>query len=101
MIGEVFEVSPVMVFPYSKWRSLAALGLDSYVYDFGKNRVALAHGVGSFFNHSLAPNAVYEMDFRARERSYRALVTIGRGEEIFVNYNGDPSDTSPWRFGPK
>jgi uncharacterized protein len=90
--GEVIETCPVLVLP------AAALGegpggLWAYGFDWSRGTVALALGFGSLYNHSFEPNARYD-DMRLRAKRFTALRDIAEGEEITVNYNGEPSDRS-------
>ena len=54
-------------------------------------------GYGSLYNHSYRPNARYD-DEEGRIMVFTALRDIGRGEEITVNYNGEPGDETPVGF---
>lgn len=93
--GEVIERAPVLVLPLSDvmrgpddWT-----GLGNYCFEWGKDRVALALGFGSLYNHSFQPNARYDDESRrARIKVFSALRDITLGEEITINYNGDPED---------
>ena len=49
----------------------------------------LALGFGSLYNHSYRPNARYD-DVGPQAKSFTALRDIAPGEEITVNYNGEP-----------
>ncbi len=90
--GEVIERVPVIVLQaeevgeYPKER-----GLGAYVFEWGRGTVALALGYGSLYNHSYEPNARYNFPGR-RTMHFVALRKIASGEEITVNYNGEPSD---------
>lgn len=64
-----------------------------YDYYFGwRGGSALALGKGSLYNHSYGPNAFYKKDFNKMKIIFIALKSIREGEEIFVNYNGNPSN---------
>jgi hypothetical protein len=92
--GEVFETCPVLIIPAGSLGT-DATGLGSYVFEWGKDRLALAMGYGSLYNHSYRPNARYD-DVR-QGKAFSALRNIETGEEITVNYNGDPGDnTEVW-----
>jgi SET domain-containing protein len=60
---------------------------------FLRNRqtAGIALGYGSLYNHSYRPNAYYE-ECGSATMQFRALRKINPGEEITVNYNGDPED---------
>src|SRR4051794_605546 len=53
--------------------------------------VSIALGYGSLYNHSFAPNAVYE-EAGSKTMIFRALRPIDKDEEITINYNGSPED---------
>jgi len=96
--GEVIERVPVLVLPShevkeaGKWSGLAA-----YCFDWGKGTLALALGYGSLYNHSYQPNARYD-DEGGQIKVFTAIQDIAPGEEITVNYNGEPADDSPIGF---
>lgn len=96
--GAVIERVPVLVLPFddiknrTDWTDLAG-----YCFLWGEGTVALALGYGSLYNHSFRPNARYD-DVPPRSKVFRALRAIEAGEEITVNYNGDPADLSPLDF---
>lgn len=96
--GEVFERAHVIVIPAEQAVHLDATVLEHYVYDWPEGRVAVALGHGSLFNHSFRPNARYRRDLDAHELIFEALTNIAPGEEITVNYNGDPADRTPLWF---
>ena len=52
-------------------------------------------GVTLIYNHSYPPNADWKQNFKTRCMVYRAICPIKKGEEITVNYNGEPDDGSP------
>ena len=57
----------------------------------------LALGYGSLYNHSYRPNARY-VDLSERTKLFTAIRDIAAGEEITVNYNGEPEDQTPVGF---
>jgi SET domain-containing protein len=59
--------------------------------------VAVALGYGSLYNHSYTPNARYD-DESPQIKIFTAIREIAAGEEITINYNGEPSDESPVWF---
>jgi uncharacterized protein len=96
--GEVIETCPVLVVPTVEVRSGTAwTRLGEYCFEWGRGTVALALGFGSLYNHSYEPNARYE-DIGGRTKLFVALRDIAAGEEITVNYNGEPKDRSPVWF---
>ena len=88
--GEMIERLPVIVLTLDEYaRGLDRTALKNYCFAWGKDRVALALGYGSLYNHSYRPNARYEDD-GPTTKSFIALRTIAEGEEITINYNGKP-----------
>ncbi|RZT24234.1 SET domain-containing protein [Fictibacillus sp. BK138] len=98
--GEMIHQAPVIVCPGDQYRKLKNTVLRNYYFNWGKNydHVAIALGYGSLFNHSYSPNAMFENNLKEETVDFVALKTIKAGEEIFVNYNGDPDDKGPLWF---
>jgi SET domain-containing protein len=100
-VGDVIEVVPVLV--VEDGDILDQTPLANYVYKWptSETAVAVAFGYGSIYNHSYAPNARYDK-FASGESAgtirYTAIKPIAVGEEIIINYNGDPADQSPMWF---
>jgi SET domain-containing protein len=49
-------------------------------------------------NHSFEPNVVYQKDPVRMVIRFRAIRAVVKGEELLINYNGDPDDKTPVRF---
>ena len=64
--------------------------LADYVFNWKKDKMALALGYGSLYNHSFKPNAQYFVE-NQDTMSYMALRDIEAGEEVTINYNSEPS----------
>ncbi|AGA28817.1 SET domain-containing protein [Singulisphaera acidiphila] len=96
--GEVIERVPVLVVPIDELKQGSAwTSLGHYCFLWSKDTVALALGYGSLYNHSFRPNARYD-DRGQRTKVFTSLRDIEPGEEITVNYNGDPDDDSAVGF---
>jgi SET domain-containing protein len=96
--GELIERVPVLVLPLDEIKNGDEwTGLAGYCFLWGEGTVALALGYGSLYNHSFDPNARYD-DESPRAKSYSAIRDIAAGEEITINYNGEPTDRSPVGF---
>jgi SET domain-containing protein len=92
--GEVIETCPVLVLPAEQvGDDPARHALAAYTFEWGRGTVALALGYGSLYNHSYQPNAQYQ-DIGGRTKRFVAMRDIAAGEEITVNYNGDPGNRS-------
>ncbi len=89
--GELIEICETLQTQYES-------DLDPWMFDSGDEITGLiALGNGSMFNHSYEPNAYYEI--AEDDRIYFwALKAIQSGQEIFINYNGDPEDQTEWDF---
>lgn len=96
--GETFETVPVLVFDSEDvfGRTHGSV-LEHYVFGWDGGKVALPLGYGCLYNHSYEPSAVYEQA-GAKLMRYVALRPIKQGEEITINYNGNPDDRSPLAF---
>jgi len=98
--GERVERAPVIVIPADEWPQVAASGLYHYCFAFGPEDkdAALCLGHGSLFNHDWQPNAVYRKRPEHAAIDFLARRAITPGEEITINYNGDPDDRTPLWF---
>ncbi len=98
--GELIERCPVIVLSAQEREVVDGLALGSYYYDWGPRRAegALVLGYGSLYNHSYTPNAVYQRRGEDREMEFIALCDIAKGDEITINYNGDPHRRDPLDF---
>lgn len=98
--GEIIEKCPVLLIPGSQLDHIYETVLGDYVYPWVEKDEAaiLPMGLGSFYNHSYAPNADWIQDMEELTQCFVALRDIEMGEEITVNYNGPPDDPSPMWF---
>lgn len=99
--GELIEQCPIVALPDAKDRDrLRKTGLVNYYFLWGDRRdhAAICLGWGSVYNHSFEPNAKYEKVLEDGRMDFTALRAIEPGEEIFVNYNGDPTNNTPLRI---
>ncbi|MDZ4231047.1 MAG: SET domain-containing protein [Dehalococcoidales bacterium] len=98
--GELIETCHVILCPEQDTEHINRTFLYNYYFNWGpeRNRVAVALGFGSLYNHSYHPNARYEKDLARNLVNFRCLKPITRGEEITVNYNENPSDKRPVWF---
>lgn len=91
--GEIIESCPVInITPKERKRAEKTI-FSYYIYPWRSTRSGcLVLGYGSIYNHSFDPNADWKQNFKANTMVYRALRPIKNGEEITVNYNGEPDD---------
>lgn len=95
-VGEIIESAPVLTFSPKERKSLEKTLLNYYIYPWRSTRGAsLVLGYGSIYNHSFSPNADWKQNFKTESMVYRAVKPIKKGEEITVNYNGEPDDNTP------
>ena len=91
--GELIESCPVLTFSPKERKHLEKTLMNYYIYPWRSTRGAsLALGYGSIYNHSYTPNADWKQNFSKMAMEYRALKDIKNGEQITVNYNGEPDD---------
>lgn len=97
--GSVIEVCPVIAMPVRDRAFLDETDLYDYYFIWGENdnQCAIVLGYGSLYNHAYEPNAQYAADYDGDTLNFYALQDIAAGEEITVNYNGDPREhTALW-----
>jgi len=95
--GELIEEAHVIVIPITEWKLMRKSILSNYVFRWGEDK-ALALGYGSLYNHSYTPNARYITNLENQSIDFYAREDMQAGEEITVNYHGDPTDKSPLWF---
>ena len=94
--GDIIEIAPTLRLTPTERKHCAKTIINYYMYPWRSTRSAtIVLGFGSIYNHSFQPNADWKQDFRSRSMVYRALRPIKKGEEITVNYNGEPDDMTP------
>jgi hypothetical protein len=98
--GERIEESPVIVVPASEIEHIEKTVLKDYYFVWGddEEQAALMLGPCSLCNHSYRPNAVFTLKPEKLAIEFAALRDIEAGEEITINYNGDPDNQKPIWF---
>ncbi len=105
-VGDVIETVPVLLIPKSHIfgtsdlaRNAARISWYVFAWKVPTNReyVALALGYGSLYNHSFTPNARYRC-LAPDSIEFSCIKPIAPGQEIYVNYNGEPDDLTPVQF---
>ncbi|HOJ50416.1 MAG TPA: SET domain-containing protein [Spirochaetota bacterium] len=89
--GEIIEVAPVLVIDKKESQFIDKTVLYHYYFDWGKEKIAIALGYGSLYNHSYRPNSYYIKNLDNNEIIFIALKDIEKNEEITINYNGSPN----------
>jgi len=98
--GETIEESPVVVLSTGDIQLLEQTPLKDYYFLWGKDedQAAVLLGLCSLCNHSYNPNAVFNLKIEQKTIEFIALRAIEAGEEITVNYNGNPANQKPVWF---
>lgn len=86
---------PLLFFDAKKEPVMDRTVIAKYYFEYTKKYHCVALGYCSVANHSFTPNAVYIYSYKSKSLIFKALRDIKKGEEIFVNYNGDPNDCEP------
>lgn len=98
--GDIIEICPVIVLPPEQLTIIHNSKLHDYYFLWGpdQDRPAIALGYGSIYNHAYEANANYRFDYVNNTIDFFAVKPIAAGEEITVNYNGEPNNTQPVWF---
>ena len=92
-VGELIESCPVINITPTERKHLEKTIMNYYVYPWRSTRSgSVVLGYGSIYNHSFTPNADWKQNFKTNSMIYRAISPIKKGEEILINYNGEPDD---------
>lgn len=94
--GDAIEVCPVIVIPRRELPVIHKTILHDYYFLWGEEleECAIALGYGSLYNHELHPNANFILDLENLTIDIEAIRDIKAGEEITLNYHGEPGDES-------
>jgi SET domain-containing protein len=98
--GELIESCPVILIPTNEFDAYNKTVLTNYDYDWDDTHGAFVLGYCVLTNHSFTANAIYECNFKKKTMEYYAVKNIKKDEEIFINYNGEPNDTTPLEHAP-
>ena len=98
--SEVIERAPVLVIPAADWQQVQETVVSRYCFSWGRDLkdAALALGRCSLFNHSYKANAFAQPYVKERVMEFLAFRDIAEGEEITINYNGEPDAGGPVDF---
>lgn len=90
--GALIEVCPVLVIPKSELPVIHKTVLHDYYFLWGEDMdaCAIALGFGSIYNHEVHPNANFILDMEHQTIDIVAIRDIQPGEEITLNYHGEP-----------
>lgn len=87
---ELVECCPVIVCPSQQESLLEETELRGHYFWWEDDGLGIALGFGSLYNHAWEPNARYDLDYDLNVVRFYAVRRIAAGEEITVNYTGEP-----------
>ena len=99
----IIEVAPVIVMPAADRELLDKTLLHDYIFEWGtdKTQCCMALGMVPIYNHSYESNCEYFMDYNTETIMLKTVRNIEKGEEVFINYNGDFNDPALLWFDAK
>ena len=99
-VDTIIEISPVLILSNEERIQVEKTKLYNYIFAWGTDEKEAAVGLGyiSMYNHSYSSNCEYEMDFDAGTMTIKTVKPIKKGEELFINYNGNADDETPVWF---
>jgi hypothetical protein len=100
--GAVVETAPVILMEQQDKDFLQTTMLFDFYFVVGDKNfpVALGLGYSSLYNHSYNANARYSISLKNSSITITACKAIKPGDEITLNYNGNPDDATPVYFAP-
>jgi len=101
--GDLIEICPIIILPKDELDIIHKTSLHDYYFLWGEERdiPAIALGNGSIYNHETHPNADFILDFEDNTIEIVAIKSINAGEEITINYHGEPGNTDTLWFNEK
>jgi uncharacterized protein len=98
--GELVEKAPLVLINNRENELLKQTILYHYYFlvQDKENPVAIGLGYSSLYNHACPSNASYHIDLHRKLIKIKAARLIVAGEEITINYNGEPGDVAPVFF---
>ena len=97
--GAILERAPVVLLTREVMeKGLRGTPLDDYVFWWDDDHRAVALGWISLCNHACPANATFRIEHAANVIVLEAVADIAVGEEITINYHGDPADPAPVWF---
>lgn len=91
--GDIIELCPVILIPEKQLQDLDQTELFNYYFFWNHGQAAVVLGYGSIYNHAVANNADYEMDYVHDTLDIYCLKDITAGVEITISYVSAPDDT--------
>ncbi|MDQ3140681.1 MAG: SET domain-containing protein [Bacteroidota bacterium] len=102
-LGSIIEICPVLEIPKEEVEIIHNTELHDYYFVWGNNdeMLAIALGYGSLYNHEYDPNANFILDLVNKTIEIVAIKDIISGEEITINYHGEPLNNEELWFDQK
>ena len=96
----IIEVCHILHIPKEELPIIHKTVIHDYYFLWGEamDEAVIALGYGSLYNHKLWPNANFILDLDNNTIDIVAIEDIGPGEEITINYHGEPGDNEPLWF---
>ncbi len=94
---EMIEICPLLEVAIDDVFVLKDSLLATYYFSFddAQDKVAIALGNGSIYNHSYKPNSTYKKNLEDKTLEFKTVKDVKKDEEITVNYNrGEPDNKS-------
>lgn len=91
--GELIERCPIIRIEHRECPNLRGTVLEGYLFDWSSKdsfAAALVMGYGMVYNHSYSPNCKNTKNFNETSMDHYAIRDIHPGEEITLNYGGEP-----------
>jgi SET domain-containing protein len=90
----IIEECPLLVMPGDEYALLVSTRVADYCFFFDreKEELAIVLGFGSVYNHAIQSNACHQLDHGNRIMNIYAVNDIPAGQEICINYNGEPGN---------
>lgn len=94
--GAIIEIAPLILLEAADKEFLQTTSLFNYYFLIVNEDTPAALGLGnaSIYNHSYTANAVYTVSLKDASLVIKAFKEIKSGDEITLNYNGKPDDTT-------
>jgi SET domain-containing protein len=99
----IIETAPVIVMSHKDRIFLDQTLLHDYIFEWNKKEESccMALGYVPLYNHSYHSNCEYEMDHKKEIITIKTVRAVKKGEELFINYNGNWNDAKPLWFDAK
>ena len=96
----IIEVAQAVTLSAADREQIDKTVLQDYIFEWGNEQqeCAMALGLVPIYNHSYDSNCTYIMQYDTQEFIIQTVKEIKAGEELTINYNGEPDDETPLWF---